>query len=92
MRIPNTVEVNGEIWKVVRRSLAAKGLAGRCVYRKNEIQIEEALPDSEVAEVFLHELMHACLPERFGSAVEERMVLNMAPRLLEALKGMGWVR
>lgn len=92
VRLPKKVEINGRTWRVVVKPLVHRGMSGQCVHRKREIQIERDLPADEVAETFLHELMHACLTEDVANRTEETLVARLAPRLLAALKGIGWAR
>lgn len=93
MKIPRSVVVNGERWRVVRKPLAKRGLDGLCFPPpRREIQIERKLPEGLRTETFLHELMHACLTTRKNSPVEERMISQLAPRLLAALRSAGWIR
>lgn len=90
-RLPKSVVVAGQKWRVVLKPMAHRGLHGQCVYTTREIQVDSELPPDERTEVFLHELIHACLPETCWSpTAEERMVLRLSPRLLAALQGIGW--
>jgi hypothetical protein len=94
VRIPRKLVVNGKPWTVRLKDLSKKRLEGQCDYRHREIGIDVQVPESERAEVFLHELLHACLEESSWSPkTEEFMVRRLAPRLLEALrelKNLGW--
>lgn len=89
MKLPRSFTVNGQRWRVVRKKLVHRGLMGLCLYRKREIQVDSELPAVEAAETFLHEVLHACIAERWSSKAEERLVSRLAPRLLEALGSMG---
>lgn len=90
MKIPKTVTVRGREWRVVFRKL--KGVEGLCEHGRRRISISKDLPERHHAEVFLHELLHACLPEMTpGPDAEEAMVLRLAPRLLRAMRSLGWV-
>lgn len=91
-RIPKSLVINGERWTVIRANLTRRGLLGLCVHTKLEIRLDTGLRGQELAETFLHEVLHACLPERFNVKTEEKMVLRIAPRLLGALKDIGWMR
>jgi hypothetical protein len=91
-RLPRTVQVNGERWRVLLKPLARRGLDGLCRPDVREIHIDESLTAEERDETFLHELMHACVREPVSLRVEERLVNRMAPRLLAALESAGWLR
>ena len=91
-KVPKALTINGERWTVVRANLARRGLWGLCVHTKREIRLDSGLRGQELAETFLHEVLHACLPERFNAKTEEKMVFRLAPRLLGALQGIGWIR
>lgn len=93
MKLPRTMEINGEVWRVVKRVPPDPHTDGMCGYSKRTIYIHPDLPKAEIAETFLHEVLHACLPETtWGARVEEKMVRRLAPRLLTALRGIGWVK
>lgn len=90
MGLPKTIQISGREWRVVIKPLAHRGLEGQCDYSKREIQIDSGLPVVERAEVFLHEVLHACLPEPWPTKAEETMVRRLAPRLLDALRSVSW--
>lgn len=92
MRLPRSVTIEGKRWRVVRKPLFRRGLVGLCVHRKREIWICTAVPRSELREVFLHEVMHACLPEPFARRTEEAMVTRLAARLVRVLPRLRWER
>lgn len=91
MRLPRSMKINGEKWTVRLKHLAHRGLDGICLPRTREIFIDICLTPEERAETFIHEVLHACLREPWSTATEERMVKRLAPRLLAALDGIGWV-
>lgn len=91
MRLPRSLSINGELWTVVLKPMAKRGLHGLCNYRKREIIIDVELPLLEREETFLHEVMHACWPERWPST-EEKMIRRLSPRLLDALKSARWIK
>lgn len=76
---------------MVSKNLRKRDLDGWCVYNRREIQIEETLTGAHREETFLHELLHACLPENWAPNAEETMIRRLAPRLLDTLKGLGWM-
>jgi Zn-dependent peptidase ImmA (M78 family) len=88
--IPRALTVNGDRWRVLFRPLSSKNLNGFCDYQRREIWIDSEMTQAEQEVTFLHELLHACLPERFPARAEETMVRRLAPRLLESLKGIEW--
>lgn len=90
MRIPRFVVVNGEVWTVTRKPL--KKDFGICIHSKRAILIDSEAPVFEQEETFFHELMHACFTERWSEKREERFIRRLSPRLLQALKGLRWVR
>jgi hypothetical protein len=91
VKLPRALVINGERWRIVRKPLCRRGRYGQCNYRTREIQIDSELVGDERAETFVHELLHACLPEDWAPTAEERMIERLAPRLLSALRGLGWV-
>jgi hypothetical protein len=92
MRIPRSLEINGKRWRVVRKPLAHLGDSGRCYPGSREIQLDPYLTREELEDTFLHELIHACLREPWATKAEERMVARLTPRLLKAMKDIGWVK
>lgn len=86
MNLPRSITINGKRWSVRLGALRARGLYGTCNYRRRVITIDREASAEERAETFLHELLHACLPERWSVRAEERMVRRLAPRLLSALR------
>lgn len=91
MKLPRSLVINGDRWRVLQKDLSNKDYVGLCVHRRCEIQVDSNLTGEEKLETFLHEVLHACLREPFAERTEERMVLRLAPRLLAALKDIGWV-
>lgn len=92
MKLPKTMLINGETWKIVRKPLFRRGLMGQCIHRTRQIEICSTLTGTELEDTFLHELLHACAKGFFQEDIEETMVSRMTPTLLAALKGLGWVR
>lgn len=90
MKLPRSLNINGKRWRVVLKPLARRGMLGQCLHAKREIQIDQDIPTTERQEVFLHEVIHACLPERWSMGREEKIVFRLSPRLLNALQGIGW--
>jgi hypothetical protein len=92
MKLPRSLTINGQRWRVVIKPLIHRGYMGLCISKKREIQIDADLRGEERLETFMHELLHACLSTRWAPQTEERMVQQLSPRLLDALQGIGWVK
>jgi hypothetical protein len=92
MKLPKTMLINGEPWKITRKPLYRRALMGQCIHRKREIQICNTLTGDELEDTFLHEVLHACAKGVFNDDFEEAFIGRVTPTLLFALKGLGWVR
>lgn len=69
------------------------GIHGICLKRDHVIVLGKHLRGKFREHVFVHELLHALVPEKKWPAKrEEDFVEFLAPRLLRALKGIGWTR
>lgn len=92
MKIPKTLKVRGKRWTVQFKQLPPMQL-GECNYTKRVIYLDpDQLPNKDdLDDTFMHEVIHACLPEAWETEMEERLVEVLAPRLLETLRGLGWV-
>ena len=91
MKLPTSVLINGRRWKVKRVEPNTEW-SGLCVYAERTIYITTDLDDRDAQETFLHELLHALLPEReflWSEKLEELVIHMLAPRLVTTLKDMG---
>jgi hypothetical protein len=86
------MQINGETWKIVRKPLYRHALMGRCFHKARKIEICSTLTGDELADTFLHEVLHACAKGVFQDEFEEAFIGRVTPTLLFALKGLGWVR
>jgi hypothetical protein len=92
MKLPRSVVINGQRWRVVRKPLhkRERGLMGQCCRSLLEIQLDTTLTGTDLIDTFLHEVLHACLGRGWDEVLEESIVRTVTPKLLEALQGMGW--
>lgn len=85
MKIPKTLKVGGHTYKVelVDRVETDKGEdnCGDCEWQLNRIRIKKSLPQSQLEETFLHELIHA-----LDTDMSEKEVNNLGFKLYMALK------
>jgi hypothetical protein len=64
MKIPTTVKVLGETWRVKRvPGLIEKGYYGLASFKNRQIQLDKSLKGEELLQTFLHELGHAIFSE-----------------------------
>jgi len=86
--IPPHLKINGRKWKVRFDFIEDNG---ECDYEARTITISEKLDKQDAEETFLHEVLHALIPEAsvWDETTEELVVSLMAPRLLATLKGLG---
>lgn len=92
MKLPKTMVINGERWRVVRKPLWKQNLMGQCCRDKRLIEVCSSLTGTELADTFLHEVMHACAGPTNDYEMEESFVNRTTPTLLAALQGLGWVK
>lgn len=89
MKIPRTLKIGGETWKIRLVTGFAKrtGKFGYCNPNIHTITIERDMTDHMVGVTFIHELLHAVWPEGLVEAeVEEKLVEILDSRLFAALK------
>jgi hypothetical protein len=92
VRLPRTLTINGERWRVVRKPMLHRGLFGQCVPSLREIQICSWLTGDDLADTFLHEVLHACMGPGWKEEDEEAVVSRLAPKLLRVLDSIGWAK
>lgn len=84
MRIPKKIKVGGHIYKVevVDRVETDPGEnnCGDCDWQINRIRVKKDLPESQKAETFLHEIIHAC-----NTDMAEKEVNNLSFKLYQVL-------
>lgn len=92
LAIPKKIKVAGRWWSVRRTSRRRKrgemrGLAGLCDRETRTIWIDAKLTDAETSSTFVHELLHACLPDSHGAeaAAEERLVTSLEEPLTDLI-------
>lgn len=108
MRIPSEVYIRGQKWKIIWRDhedddWRAEEAWGITYHDRREIHLDHVLKHmpGKLREVWLHELIHACLPTtlREGrprglthgqSGLEEKTVKILAPVLALVLNQIGW--
>lgn len=89
MRPPNRVRIMAHDFSVVEHSSAAQGVSGALGYCDTdllEIAIATDIPRTRIAEVFLHEILHAiwfsigleATKEDDGAIKEERVITGLA--------------
>lgn len=81
--------------KLLQPTMRAAGYMGLCFPDTRDIFIGAHLDDEEKLDTFVHELLHACCPiqsKAFTFKQEEAFVSHAAPRLVSALKSMGWIK
>lgn len=97
--IPKQLLIRGRLWKVHiepelpawtdgAASMSEQGLMGITHRDRREIHLSGKLDERQLAETFVHELLHAVLPttvEVAPAAYEERLVNAAAPQLLKIL-------
>lgn len=77
MRLPKTVTIKGNVWKVVRANrITYRGneCYGLCVYGKRQIRVLKRLEAQLTLHTFMHELAHATLHEMhidLGAVLDE---------------------
>ena len=87
--IPKTLKINGRKWKVVVEEQEDRG---HCDHDARVITVADRLDKQDAEETFIHELLHALIPEQecvWTEKQEELVVELLAPRLLATLKSMG---
>lgn len=84
MKIPTSTEVNGQEWKIRRRSLKAtskgKFTYGLTMPNKKTIALNWGLTDDAIMATLLHELVHATIPD-----LDEEAVLRLEESLMTTL-------
>lgn len=91
MRLPRSIAIGPHRWALVvdrdQLLLDAGGCHGSTSTRRHVIAIDGTLEGSSLAEVLLHELLHACLAgHSIDEDLEEGMVNAAAGPLLDALR------
>lgn len=89
MKIPKKLKIRRSTWKVeIDETIEeTEDAVGLCIPSSRKIVLSPNGTRNEREETFLHELLHACWPDdACGARLEEKIVGELAPVLLKALK------
>jgi len=82
-RKPLKIEVNGEAWKLIYRSLRRRSLCGLCDYDRKVMTICTSLADLDRLDTEIHEACHAL--QGFASEEHTAEIATTLARMLWAI-------
>ena len=94
IRIPKEIEVGGYAFEVrcdeeTTQHLIAAGHDGEHSYARKILRFRNDLPQQEITNLFLHEILHAIDGQYCASELEEKDILRLANGLHQVLKQLG---
>ena len=94
MIIPKEIDVGGYTFKVrcdyeTTQQLIADGHDGEHSYARKILRFRNDLPQQEVDNLFLHEILHAIDGQYCAAELEEKQVLRLANGLHQVFNQLG---
>lgn len=91
MKIPDSVHILGQDYKVERRGKKdMPKLLGWCDVNKNVVQLRDTLSGDKLGEIFLHECIHA-IEQQMSLDLTEKQVNSLGVGVYAFLKDNGYV-
>ena len=93
--MPKRVVIRGRSWSIyshkdVHSLLSLLGAVGLCYKAKAEIFIDPGQTQAEIDHTLVHELLHACFPQKCCSHnMEEKIVTRLAATMSKMLRDSG---